>query len=561
MNTLIIKSIRLTLCLLLLNTPLAYSQSATYAIIPKPAKLVEQKGAFALINGVSIVLEKDNADTRRIATQLADRIGTATGNRPAIRVGKAGNQSIYFASDKTGKAGKEGYSLTVTPRQITIMASQPNGAFYGMQSLLQLMPTEIFSPMKAANVSWSVPACTVEDEPRFGYRGLMLDVARHFMPVSFVKKYIDLLALHKQNTLHWHLTDDQGWRIEIKKYPLLTQVGSQRKQTMAGRYGDNKYDGTPYGGFYTQDEVREVVKYAQERFVTVIPEIEMPGHARSILAGYPQLGASADKIVPVGTKWGVFDQVLFPREETFTFLQDVLTEVIGLFPSQYIHVGGDECPKTEWEHSRFCQELMKKEGLKDEHELQSYFIQRMDKFITSKGRKMIGWDEILEGGLSPNATVMSWRGTQGGIAAAKQGHDAIMSPNDFCYLDHYQFDAKTVPTVPIAIGGYLPLEKVYSYEPIPDTLSTDITKHIIGVQGNLWTEYVRSPEYAEYMVWPRASALAEIGWSPRGKDLADFNKRLDVQKKRLDQMSVNYFGAPINDKFPYQMPKEASAKK
>ncbi len=561
MKTLIIKSIRLTLCLLLLSAPLAHSQSATYAIMPKPAKLVEQKGAFALTNGVAIVLEKDNADMRRIATQLADRIGTATGNRPAIRVGNASNQSIYFTSDKTGKGGKEGYSLTVTPRQITIMASQPNGAFYGMQSLLQLMPTEIFSPTKVSNVSWSVPACTVEDEPRFGYRGLMLDVARHFMPVSFVKKYIDLLALHKQNTLHWHLTDDQGWRIEIKKYPLLTQLGSQRKQTMAGRYGDNKYDGTPYGGFYTQDEVREVVKYAQERFVTVIPEIEMPGHARSILAGYPQLGASADKIVPVGTKWGVFDQVLFPREETFTFLQDVLTEVMGLFPSQYIHIGGDECPKTEWEHSRFCQELMKKEGLKDEHELQSYFIQRMDKFITSKGRKMIGWDEILEGGLSPNATVMSWRGTQGGIAAAKQGHDAIMSPNDFCYLDHYQVDAKTVPTVPIAIGGYLPLEKVYSYEPIPDTLNTDIAKHIVGVQGNLWTEYVRSPEYAEYMVWPRASALAEIGWSLRGKDLADFNKRLDVQKKRLDQLNVNYFGAPINDKFPYQMPKEASAKK
>ena len=561
MNTLIIKNMKLTLALLLLSTSLMYAQSATYAIMPKPTKLVEQKGQFTLTNGVAIVLEKDNADMRRIATQLADRIGTATGNRPAIRVGKAGSQSIYFASDKTGKTGKEGYALTVTPRQITITASQPNGAFYGMQSLLQLMPTEIYSPTKASNVSWSVPACTVDDAPRFGYRGLMLDVARHFFPVSFVKKYIDLLALHKQNTFHWHLTDDQGWRIEIKKYPLLTQVGSQRKQTMAGRYSDNKYDGQPYGGFYTQDEVREVVKYAQERFIAVIPEIEMPGHARSILAAYPELGASADKIVPVATKWGVFDQVLFPREETFTFLENVLTEVMGLFPSQYIHVGGDECPKTEWEHSRFCQEIMKKNGLKDEHELQSYFIQRMDKFITGKGRKMIGWDEILEGGLSPNATVMSWRGTQGGIDAAKQGHDAIMSPTTYCYIDYYQVDAKTQPTIPIAIGGYLPLEKVYSYEPLPDTLSTDVTKHIIGVQGNLWTEYIKSPEYAEYMVWPRASALAEIGWSPRGKDLADFNKRLAVQKKRLDQLNVNYFGAAINGKFPYQMPREASAKK
>ena len=561
MNALTIRSLNSTFALLLLSTYLLYAQSANYAIMPKPAKLVEQKGAFTLTNATAIVLEKDNADLRRLATMLADRMGTATGNRPAIRVGKAGGQSIYFAMDKTGKMGKEAYGLTVTPRQITITASQPNGAFYGMQSLLQLMPTEIYGSTKAANVSWSVPACTVADEPRFGYRGLMLDVARHFMPVSFVKKFIDLLALHKQNTFHWHLTDDQGWRIEIKKYPALTQIGSQRKQTMAGRYGDNKYDNQPYGGFYTQDEVRDVVKYAQDRFVTVIPEIEMPGHARSILAAYPELGASADKIVPVATKWGVFDQVLFPREETFTFLENVLTEVMGLFPGQYIHVGGDECPKTEWEHSRFCQELMKKNSLKDEHELQSYFIQRMDKFITSKGRKMIGWDEILEGGLSPNATVMSWRGTEGGIAAAKQGHDAIMSPTTYAYIDYYQVDTNTQPTVPIAIGGFLPLEKVYSYEPVPDTLSTDVTKHIIGVQGNLWTEYIKSPEYAEYMVWPRATAIAEIGWSPKGKDIADFSNRLAVQKKRLDQLNINYYGAPINGKFPYQMPKETPAKK
>ena len=561
MNALTIRSLNSTFALLLLSTHLLYAQSANYAIMPKPAKLVEQKGAFTLTNGTAIVLEKDNADLRRVATMVADRMGTATGNRPAIRVGKAGGQSIYFAMDKTGKMGKEAYGLTVTPRQITITASQPNGAFYGMQSLLQLMPTEIYGSTKAANVSWSVPACAVEDAPRFGYRGLMLDVARHFMPVSFVKKFIDLLALHKQNTFHWHLTDDQGWRIEIKKYPALTQIGSQRKQTMAGRYGDNKYDNQPYGGFYTQDEVRDVVKYAQDRFVTVIPEIEMPGHARSILAAYPELGASADKIVPVATKWGVFDQVLFPREETFTFLENVLTEVMGLFPGQYIHVGGDECPKTEWEHSRFCQELMKKNSLKDEHELQSYFIQRMDKFITSKGRKMIGWDEILEGGLSPNATVMSWRGTEGGIAAAKQGHDAIMSPTTYAYIDYYQVDTNTQPTVPIAIGGFLPLEKVYSYEPVPDTLSTDVTKHIIGVQGNLWTEYIKSPEYAEYMVWPRATAIAEIGWSPKGKDIADFSNRLAVQKKRLDQLNINYYGAPINGKFPYQMPKETPAKK
>jgi hexosaminidase len=545
-------------CLLLL-AQLAHAQTATYAILPKPAKLIEQKGTFKLANNVVLVLDKENADVRRVATQLADRIAVATGTRPEIKTGKASGPSIYFTSAKSEKLGAEGYGLNVTPKQITIKYAQPKGAFYGVQSLLQLLPTEIFSPTAVTGVNWSVPCCTVEDQPRYAYRGLHLDVGRHFFPVSFIKKYIDLIALHKQNTFHWHLTEDQGWRIEIKKYSLLTQVGSQRKETMAGRYKDNKYDGKPYGGFYTQDEVREVVKYAQDHFVTVIPEIEMPGHSMAILAGYPQFGSSTDKIVPVATKWGVFEDVLFPREETFAFLQDVLTEVMDLFPGQYIHIGGDECPKVQWKESRFCQDLMKKNGLKDEHELQSYFIQRIDKFITSKGRKIIGWDEILEGGLSPNATVMSWRGTEGGIAAARQKHDAIMTPGNFCYLDHYQTDPKGQP---VAIGGFTPVEESYSYEPTPDSLNAEEAKHIIGVQGNVWTEYMRTPEYVEYMVWPRAIALAEVGWTAKNlKNVDDFKKRLEVHKKRLDLLKVNYFGAPINGNFQYQMPTEPTASK
>ena len=390
----------------------------------------------------------------------------------------------------------------------------------------------------------------------------MLDVGRHYMPVDFIKKFIDLLALHKMNTFHWHLTEDQGWRIEIKKYPLLTKIGSIRKQSMVGRYGDNKYDGKPYGGFYTQDEVRDVVKYAQSKYVTVIPEIEMPGHSAGVLAAYPQFGSNPDKIVDVVPKWGVMDDVLFPREETFTFLEDVLTEVMDLFPSQYIHIGGDECPKTQWKQSRFCQNLMKEKGLKDEHELQSYFIQRIDKFVTSKGRRIIGWDEILEGGLSPNATVMSWRGVAGGIAAARQNHDVIMTPTTYCYLDYYQVDKSMQPTVPIAIGGYLPLEKVYSFDPsVTDSLTAAQAKHVLGVQANLWTEYVLTPEYAEYMLFPRLIAVAETGWTPQvDRNFEDFKKRLEVHNKRLDYLKVNYYGAPINGDFPYQMPKETAAK-
>ncbi|MBW3128375.1 beta-N-acetylhexosaminidase [Hymenobacter profundi] len=547
----------LLLLVALFSVQLSCAQSsARYAIIPKPTHLREQTGTFALPANLTITVSETDAQMHQVAELLAEQLGTATGRRPSIATGKrSAKQGVFFDLNKKNKLGAEGYELRVTPKQITITASEPQGLFYGMQSLLQLMPVEVFSPTPVAGVTWAVPCCTIEDQPRFAYRGMHLDVSRHFFPVAFVKKYIDLIALHKQNTFHWHLTDDQGWRIEIKKYPLLTQIGSKRDHTMIGRYADNKFDDKPYGGFYTQDEIRDVVAYAQKRFVTVVPEIEMPGHVVSVLAGYPALGSNPDKIVPVTGKWGVFEDVLFPREQTFQFEEDVLTEVMDLFPSKYIHIGGDECPKVQWKESRFCQELMRKEGLKDEHELQSYFIRRIDKFITSKGRRMIGWDEILEGGLSPNATVMSWRGTEGGLAAARQNHDAIMTPGEFCYLDHYQADPKTQP---IAIGGFLTTEKSYSYEPTPDSLTAAQAKHIIGVQGNVWTEYMLTPEYVEYMVFPRATALAEVGWtSKKDKDYADFNRRLDVHKKRLDLLNVNYFGAPINDKFTYQWPVEA----
>ncbi len=423
------------------------SLHAQINVIPKPSQVLTAKGEWTLKSKTRIGAPAD-AKWAHVAEMLSSQLGKATGQRIEIVKGKA---DISFVISSDASLGEEGYRLLSTPKGVTIQAQTAKGAFYGMQTLLQLLPAEVFSATPVAGVKWVVPYVTIKDVPRYAYRGLMLDVCRHFMPVDFVKKYIDLLALHKQNQFHWHLTDDQGWRIEIKKYPELKTISSKRKETMKGHYSDQKYDGKPYEGFYTQEDIKEVLKYAEERFVNVIPEIEMPGHALAALAAYPQLGNNPDKIYETGTKWGVYDDVFMPREETFKFLEDVLTEVIDLFPSKYIHVGGDECPKVQWKESRFAQNLIQKEGLKDEHGLQSYVIKRIDKFITAKGRRMIGWDEILEGGLSPNATVMSWRGTEGGIAAAKERHDVIMTPNNFCYLDHYQAEAKPQP---VAIGGF-----------------------------------------------------------------------------------------------------------
>lgn len=531
-----------------------FSQN-NYPILPKPLLLEPKEGTFILPQNPVIAVAGTDPALRRLAEELAHRIGTVAGKDTKVFAGNFRvKDGINFVTGKDAKLGEEGYLLEITPKRIVITAEQPKGFFYGLQSLLQLMPTEIYGSVREDNVKWNIPCCYIEDRPRYAYRGLMLDVGRHFYPVSFIKKFIELIALHKMNVFHWHLTDDQGWRIEIKKYPKLTQIGSQRKETMLGHYSDQKYDGKPYGGFYTQDEIREVVKFAQEHFVTVIPEIEMPGHASAALAAYPEFGNNPDKIYQVGTKWGVHEDVFAPKEETFRFLENILTEVIDLFPSQYIHIGGDECPKNQWKESRFCQDLIRNEKLKDEHELQSYFIRRIDKFITSKGRKMIGWDEILEGGISPNATIMSWQGTEGGISAARQHHDAVMTPGNFCYLDHYQADAKTQP---IAIGGITTLEETYSYNPTPSNLTSNEGNHILGVQGNVWTEYMPTSAYVEYMTFPRAIALAEVGWTPQNlKNADDFKKRLDIHKKRLDHLKVNYFGAPLNQNYTYQWPSK-----
>lgn len=515
----------------------------SYPIIPRPTQLNTKSGQFIIKPDVNVYVSHSNQELLKIAQEFVDRFWNLNGlkltlvdadkNRPTV------NYIFFDSSVRNAELKEEGYQLIVSPRFIHIKANTSKGFFYGVQSIYQLLPPSIYSTQKLLQPAiWKVPCCEITDTPRFSYRGMHLDVGRHFFGVDFIKKYIDLLAMHKLNTFHWHLTEDQGWRIEIKKYPNLTKTGAFRKETLIGHYGDkpHKFDGKPYGGFYTQEQIKEVVAYAKTKYVTIVPEIEMPGHALAALAAYPEL-ACTDGPFDVGTIWGIYDDVFCPEEKTFEFLENVLTEVCALFPGKYIHIGGDECPKKRWEESEFCQQLMKKNGLKDEHELQSYFITRIDKFLTSKGKKMIGWDEILEGGLSPNATVMSWRGTEGGIAAAKLQHDVIMTPTDFCYFDYYQGDPATEP---LAIGGYLTLETVYNYDPMPADLTTEEQKYILGAQGNLWTEYIPTPDKAEYMAFPRGAAIAETTWTQADrKNLQDFLSRMKVQQERYSYMKVN----------------------
>ncbi|QJW91430.1 family 20 glycosylhydrolase [Spirosoma taeanense] len=519
-----------------------------YTIIPRPAQLDPRAGEFVINQTTIIQVPVAQTALKAIADTFANQINRASGLGISVRnVSKTvtsapsmGSNSIRFVPVSDTALGGEGYRLDVTDKLITIEAAQPKGFFYAVQTLRQLLPPAVLSQSLFPELaSLTVPACRIQDRPRYAYRGLHLDVSRHFFPVSFIKKHLDLMALHKFNNFHWHLTDDQGWRIEIKKYPKLTQVGSQRRETLVGHYDEydpQVFDGKPYGGFYTQDEVREVVRYAATKHINVVPEIEMPGHALAALTAYPEL-ACAPGPYQVATKWGVFTDVFCPTEQTFTFLQDVLTEVMALFPSKYIHIGGDECPKDAWRKSAFCQQLIKREGLKNENELQSWFITRIDKFVTAKGRRIIGWDEILEGGLSPNATVMSWRGTKGGLEAARQRHDVIMTPGQFCYLDHYQGDPAMEPT---AFGGSLPIQQVYSYNPTPAELSPAEATHILGAQGNLWTEYISTTSQAEYMFWPRAVALAEVVWTPLAqKNYDDFARRLPTHFDRLAKLNVN----------------------
>jgi hexosaminidase len=531
-----------------LNT---FSQSSTAVnIIPRPVSLKAKQGIFRLDKNTAIVV-KDEGD-KDAADFFNDYLQKFYGFTLNIGESASGNH-ISLSTKKFIKAPEndEHYTLDGTSKSIVIQGDSYDGTFRGVQSLIQLLPVK-------KSTSLQVPLVSINDQPRLKYRGLMLDVARHFFDVEFVKQYIDFIALHKMNTFHWHLTDDQGWRVEIKKYPKLTEVGAYRDGTIIGHYPGTGNDNIRYGGFYTQDQIRDVVAYATKRHITVIPEIEMPGHAKAALASYPYLGCTGGPYKVLQT-WGVEPDVFCAgNDSVFTFLQDVLDEVIPLFPSQYVHVGGDECPKDRWKTCPKCQKRIKENGLKDEHELQSYFVHRMEKYINSKGKKIIGWDEILEGGLAPNATVMSWRGEEGGIEAAKQDHDVIMTPGSHVYLDHAQSKKEDSLT----IGGYISVQKVYSYEPVPPVLNDKQKKRILGAQGNLWTEYITNPRKVEYMIFPRVSALSEVLWTPAAaKNWNDFEKRLKVQFKRYDLWGVNYSRALFTDMRVKFDPKKKIASK
>jgi len=496
-------------------------------IIPQPLEQTLSKGEFILNSSTGI----DYDENFKISAEFL-KVFIEEGSNIKLQ----SNNMISFIKDES--LADEGYALEILPESIIIKAKTDQGAFYAVQSLRQLLPPE-FEDGTVEENEIAIPSVTIKDKPQFSYRGMHLDVGRHMFSVDFIKKYIDALGMLKMNTFHWHLTEDQGWRIEIKKYPKLQEIAAFRNETLIGHYSDqpHQFDDKKYGGYYTQDEVKEIVAYAQSRFVTVIPEIELPGHSQAAIAAYPELGCTGEQ-VEVATKWGVFEDIYCPKEETFAFLEDVLDEVLALFPSEYIHIGGDEAPKTRWSNCEHCQALIKKEGLKGEHELQSYFISKIEKYLNSKGRQIIGWDEILEGGLAPNATVMSWRGINGAIEAAKQHHNVIMTPTSHCYFDYYQSENENEP---IAIGGFLPLEKVYSFNPIPEELNEQEAKYVLGAQGNIWTEYMKTSEHVEYMAFPRVLAMSEVVWSKQeNKNYPDFVKRVENFHKRLDALNINY---------------------
>lgn len=516
-------------------------KKADYQVIPLPQEVVlTQEKPFLLNKNVSITYPEGNLLLKRNAEFLSGYIRQATGYTPPVKGlkdGETAKHAINLGLD-ADIANKEGYVLTTTSEGIQINGQTENGVFYGCQTLRKSIPAE------AQGADILLPAGSIKDEPRFTYRGMHLDVCRHFFPLEFIKEYIDLLALHNMNTFHWHLTDDQGWRIEIKKYPKLTEVGSKRNCTVVGKARSGKYDNIPYGGFYTQEQAKEIVKYAQERYITVIPEVDLPGHMLAALAAYPDMGCTGGPY-KVSPDWGIFEDVLcIGNEQSMQFLEDVMAEITEIFPSKFVHIGGDEAPRTRWAKCPKCQARIKAEGLKTdkqhtaEDRLQSYCMTRIEKFLNSKGRQIIGWDEILEGDVAPNATVMSWRGTSGGIKAAQMGHDVIMTPNLYCYFDYLQTaDSKDEP---LGIGGYVPVEKVYSLDPTA-ALTEEQAKHILGAQANLWTEYIATTEHAEYMILPRMAALAEVQWTqPEKKDYADFTQRLPRLIKFYQRDSMNY---------------------
>jgi hexosaminidase len=521
------KIMKKLLLIILLYTFVGYSQT-TLPLIPQPKEIVINQGSFLLnATTIFIVNEKSNNEVALFNSFLQSKFNFQLQVKTSS---KSPENAIDVYIQNPIDSVSEKYELEIKPKQITIKAVNNKGVFYAFQTLIQLLPI-------AKTNDIQIPCLTIKDEPKYAWRGMHLDVSRHFFPIDFIKKYIDYLAMYKMNTFHWHLTDDQGWRIQILKYPKLTEIGSIRKKSMIGHFSEHRFEEKEYSGFYTQEEINDVVAYAKKRHVTIVPEIEMPGHSLAAVTAYPEYSCTGGPF-EVGTQWGGFDDVFCPKEETFTFIQDILKEVMMLFPSQYIHIGGDECNKVSWHKCPNCQALMHKKGLKDEMELQSYFIRRIEQFINANGRKIIGWDEILEGGLAPNAAVMSWRGTEGGISAAKDRHFVVMCPGSHCYFDHYQGDPKNEP---VAIGGYTTVEKVYSYNPTPVELSAEESKYILGAQGNVWSEYIYTPKDVEYMAMPRMAALSEVVWgTSKPNDFANFQSRLVKHFEVLDQMKVNY---------------------
>lgn len=537
--TILIMKNRLFLIFLLVLIGLcvkAQTNDPNLGIIPAPQSVEVLSGTFLISPITTIQYESEN--DKRIAVLFHDFLKEKydIDVQVIVRNSKRDASYVLFSSENASDLPAEGYRLSISNKKV-VVSGRDAGLFYGLETLMQLFPIEKTSVL-------SIPCATIKDEPRFKYRGMHLDVALHMFPVSFIKKFIDIMAQYKLNTFHWHLTEDQGWRIEIKKYPELTKAGAWRAQTLIGSAQTNAmgYDNTPHGGFYTQEEIKDVIKYAVDRYVTIIPEIEMPGHCISALVAYPFL-ACGDNPGPFKTieSWGIYEDVFCAgKETTFEFLENVLTEVMELFPSKYIHIGGDEVPKVRWEKCNYCQKRIKDNQLKDEHELQNYFISRIEKFLNSKGHAMIGWDEILEGGLAPNATVMSWRGEAGGIAAAKMNHDVIMAPNDYIYFDHYQAKPDQQP---MGFGGFNPLDKVYNYNPEPASLTQDQKKHILGTEACVWTEYMPTEAKVEYMIIPRLYAFSEIAWTPvERKNYKNFlEERLPKHLGKLDKTSTVYF--------------------
>lgn len=525
----------LTAFLTLLIFHTAQSQIPDLIPVPVDLKINTAAGKFKVNNNTLILISDTalNKSANFLADYLLKYYGITLQRMPyAANENKKNTIRLIRTASVAPRQGQ--YNLSITDRQTEISASTDEGIFYGVQTLLQILP------VTSNPEDLSLQALNISDYPRFAYRGMHLDVSRHFFDVAFIKKYIDYLALHKLNYFHWHLTDDHGWRIEIRKHPKLTAIGAWRNGTITGLYPGTGNDGLRYGGYYTQEEVKDLVKYAADRYITIIPEVEMPGHSLGVLAAYPELGTEPRKSYEVAQTWGIFNKfnnVLQPSEKTFSFLEEVLTEVMELFPSPFIHIGGDECAKIWWKQSAISQKIIREKGLKDENGLQSYLIHRIEKFVNSKGKTIIGWDEILEGGLAPNAVVMSWRGEKGGIAAAKQKHKVIMTPENSMYFNHAQFSKEDSLTA----SRHVPLSSVYNYEPVPAALSAEESKYIWGAQGNLWSEYISNPAKAEYMLFPRLDALSEVLWSPRNKrNLDNFKKRLATQLKRYDLQKTTY---------------------